>query len=55
MCYYSGEVEVCWSGTWSTVCYWSYIERWNSIDAGVACKQLGHSRNGKHALYDQFK
>jgi len=33
------------------VCYyWGYIESWNSIDAGVACTQLGHSRNGKHFM-----
>ena len=45
-CYYSGKVEVCLSGNWSTVC----IDSWSSIDAGVACTQLGHSRNGKHCM-----
>ena len=51
MCYYSGEVEVCLHGIWSNVCYYgSYIESWNSIDAGVACTQLGYSSNGKHCM-----
>ena len=32
-----GRLEVCVNGVWGTVC----SSGWNTIDAYVACKQLG--------------
>lgn len=37
-----GRIEVCDDHTWGTVC----DDFWSSIDAGVACVQLGYQGSG---------
>ena len=37
-----GRVEICYDGVWGTVCN----NPWNSLNAMVVCRQLGHATLG---------
>lgn len=39
-----GRVEICDSNAWGTVC----DDSWGTIDANVACGQLGFGRSGQY-------
>lgn len=46
---YYGNVEICYNGTWGTVC----SDEWDYLDGSVVCKQLGYSHavSVYHASY----
>lgn len=42
---YEGRIEMCLNSQWGTIC----DDNWSSMDAKVACRQLGYGTEG---LYD---
>ena len=48
---YEGRLEVCIDEVWGTIC----DDAFDSMDAGVACAQLGYSRFSKFLCHYIFK
>ena len=53
---YEGRVEICNNNAWGTVCLGasrSTIYTWDTTDARVVCRQLGHQEFGELLLICQ--
>ena len=48
---YEGRVEICWNGTWGTIC--DVFNGWyfsNAVD--VVCRQLGYPYSGTCGIFE---
>ena len=43
---FEGRVEICFGGTWGTVCEHGFTRRFTYSEAGVICRQLGYNFTG---------